>query len=265
MPRYRLTIEYDGLKFCGWQRQSNAVTVQGTLEEALICFTDGQQPACHIYGSGRTDTGVHATGQVAHVDLDRPVDSFRLRAGLNALTRNRGVSILNVTPVPDTFHARFSATKRYYVYKVLNRRAPSPLYECRAWHVPVPLNWDEVHRGASLFEGLHDFSAFRSAHCSAPNPVRTVDTCFAERQANDMVYIHVQARAFLHNQVRAMVGTLMDIGRGRFTSDQILTCFETKDRASAGQTAPPYGLYFTHVFYEQFDEKDTAANEASFV
>lgn len=244
MPRYALTIEYDGGRFYGWQRQKDGViSVQKTIEDAYLKF--GKRPIT-LFGSGRTDTGVHATGQVAHLDDPRDIDPFRMMSGLNFYLLDTGVYIVNVQRVPDDFHARFTAQSRTYIYKILNRRPAPVLDQNRVWHVMMSLDVEAMKKAAFFLIGTHDFTSFRSIRCQANSPIRTLDALDIWKEG-DMILARVQARSFLHNQVRIMIGTLVDIGKKRWNSEYILEIFEKKDRLAAGQTAPPYGLYLTHI------------------
>ncbi|MBI1954722.1 MAG: tRNA pseudouridine(38-40) synthase TruA [Proteobacteria bacterium] len=244
MPRYKLLIEYDGTLFFGWQRQRNFYSVQEALEDALFSLYHEQ---IHVLGAGRTDTGVHATGQVAHVDVEKDIPPYRLQDGLNFYLK--GISILDVKKVDDPFHARFSATSRHYLYKILNRRAPSPLYQKKAWHVIRPLNVEYMQEGANLLLGTHDFNSFRSIECQAPSSIKTLQSFKFERH-NDTIFATLQAKSFLHNQVRIMIGTIHLLGLGKWSIQNLQEALEAKDRTKAGPTAPPWGLYLTKVEYE---------------
>ena len=244
--RYKLTIEYDGTDFFGWQKLKCGVSVQEVLEIAVSTLYGRK---IQIVGAGRTDTGVHATGQVAHFDAPDKYTCFSIGNALNSYLRNHSVSILRVEEMPDDFHARFSAVRRSYLYRILNRRAPSSLDNKRVWHVPASLNVDAMQEAATHFLGTHDFTSFRSSMCQAKNPVRTLETMDVIKAEKDEIHIKLQARSFLHNQVRIMVGTLFDVGIGRITSARIDELFELKDRTQAGNTAPACGLYLTGVYY----------------
>ncbi|MBW8309572.1 MAG: tRNA pseudouridine(38-40) synthase TruA [Candidatus Paracaedibacteraceae bacterium] len=245
MPRYKLTIEYDGRPFCGWQLQPQVPTVQGFLQQAVKKFS-GLNVV--VEGAGRTDTGVHAIGQVAHVDLLRHDTPYRVQRGLNFFLDDCGISVVNVEEVEPTFHARFSAKRRQYIYRIINRRAPLAIDEGLAWHVPVALDIEKMSQGASMLVGVHDFTSFRSIHCQAPNPIRLLDR-FDLEQTGPEIRAIIESRAFLHNQVRIMMGTLKMIGEGRWTLKDLEKALEAKDRTQGGVTAPSHGLYFSKVFY----------------
>lgn len=247
--RYKLVIEYDGRPFHGWQLQPGLPTVEETIHEAVFRMTGCR---VSIEGAGRTDTGVHALGQVAHIDLDRDFTPYQLVGGLNYHLDQSGISILSVEPVDHSFHARFSAIGRRYVYRIINRRAPLTFEEGRAWHVIKPLDVEKMRQGAALLIGTHDFSTFRSTECQAKNPVRTLDEIHIqsrEDQQPGLIEIHVKSRAFLHNQVRIIVGTLTLVGQGKWTLEDLQAALEAKDRTKGGPTAPAEGLYFKEVIY----------------
>ena len=246
MTRWRLTIEYDGGPFMGWQRQDHGPSVQQTLEEALARMTG---ESAQFIAAGRTDAGVHALAMAAHVDIAREVTQHRLREGLNALVRPAPISVLAVEPVADDWHARFSCTGRKYLYRILNRRAPPALDRGRVWHLAVALDLLEMQAGAAQLVGRHDFTTFRSAHCQSDSPVKTLDSLTVER-AGDEVHIRAAARSFLHHQVRSMVGCLALVGRGRWAPDDIGKALAAKDRAALGFNAPPDGLYFVEASYD---------------
>ena len=245
MPRYKLTLEYDGGPFRGWQRQSDGESVQQALEDAVRGFC-GEE--VQVVAAGRTDAGVHATGQVAHLDLARSVTPETLRNALNYHLRPHPVVILAAAPVADDFHARFSAKTRHYLYRIVNRRAPHAHERGRAWHVPTPLDAEIMHEAAQRLIGRHDFTSFRSALCQAKSPVKTLDR-LTIRRLGDRLEITALARSFLHHQVRNMVGTLKLVGEGRFPVSQIEAVLAARDRAAAGPTAPACGLYLTRVDY----------------
>ncbi|MEO0822582.1 MAG: tRNA pseudouridine(38-40) synthase TruA [Pseudomonadota bacterium] len=249
MPRYKLTVEYNGRPFVGWQRQANGCSVQGTLETALAALDtapDGSPPA--VQGAGRTDAGVHARGQVAHADLARQWDPFRLAEALNHHLRPAPVAVVEAAEAAEDFHARFSAVRRRYVYRILNRRAPLALDAGLVWRVSHPLELDAMRAAARLLVGQHDFTTFRSAHCQAASPVKTLDL-FAVERVEDELRFHLEARSFLHNQVRSLVGTLERVGAGRWPVGQVSRALAARDRAACGPVAPPDGLYLTHVGY----------------
>lgn len=245
MPRYRLLIEYDGSDFSGWQLQDTLATVQGVLEAAVEKL-HGMH--CLVYGAGRTDAGVHAMGQVAHVDLPKSWDPFVLRNAINGNVRPHKVSVIEAAEVSEDFHARFSATDRRYLFRLLNRRAPPALDHGKVWHVPVDLDTDAMHDAAQMLVGKHDFSTFRAASCQAQSPVKTLDVLKVSRYGEE-VEIEAQARSFLHHQVRSMVGTLKLVGEGKWTAHQVRKALEAKDRNACGAVAPPQGLYLVSVGY----------------
>ena len=246
MPRFKLILEYDGAPFVGWQRQDNGISVQEALEGAIFAMT-GERATAH--GAGRTDAGVHATGQVAHVDLSRGWPPFRLAGGLNAHLVPRPVAVLSAERVADDFDARRGALRRVYLYRIVNRRAPLTLERGRAWAVRRTLDVDAMREGASALVGRHDFTTFRDAQCQANSPVRTLDRLDVGRQG-DAILFEVAARSFLHRQVRSMVGSLVDVGAGRWTPGDVKAALEAADRSRCGQVAPAYGLSLTRVDYE---------------
>jgi tRNA pseudouridine38-40 synthase len=245
MPRYRLTLEYDGGPFRGWQRQSDGGSVQQALEDAVrgFCGEDVQ-----VVAAGRTDAGVHARGQVAHLDLARSVTPETLRNALNHHLRPRPIAVLAAAVAPDDFHARFSAKARHYLYRIANRRAPLALDAGRAWQVPIPLDAEVMHEAAQHLIGRHDFTSFRSALCQAKSPVKTLDR-LTIRRLGDRLEITALARSFLHHQVRNMVGTLKLVGEGRCPVSHVAAVLAARDRAAAGPTAPACGLYLMRVDY----------------
>lgn len=247
MPRYRLDIEYDGTAYAGWQRQDGPATVQGAIEQAIKGFS-GQEVT--LRGAGRTDAGVHATGQVAHVDLEKNWRDDTVRDAVNAHLRmaREAVSILAARRAEDDFDARFSAIGRQYLYRILNRRAPAALEANRVWLVQKGLDADAMHAAAQLLVGRHDFTTFRSQQCQAASPVRTLDR-FDVVRVGDAIEIHAAARSFLHNQVRSMVGTIKRVGEGAWKPEDVKAALEAKDRAACGSVAPPQGLYLTKVDY----------------
>lgn len=246
MTRFRLTVEYDGRPFMGWQRQSHGPSVQQAIEEAVTAIT-GESPSVHA--AGRTDAGVHALAMAAHVDIERPITPFRLAEGLNARLRPHPVAILKAEAVADDWHARFSCVGRRYVYRIINRRARLALEEGRAWRVAVPLDSGKMHKAAQMLVGRHDFTTFRSAHCQSESPVKTLDRLDVER-AGEIILIRAAARSFLHHQVRSMVGCLQLVGRGKWSAADLEAALEAKDRAALGYNAPPDGLYFEAALYE---------------
>ncbi|MBV9832879.1 MAG: tRNA pseudouridine(38-40) synthase TruA [Alphaproteobacteria bacterium] len=246
MRRYRLTIEYDGRGFVGWQRQDNGPSVQQALEDAVLGFC-GERT--QVYGAGRTDAGVHAIGQVAHVDIARPTTTDTVRDALNAHLRPASVSVIAAELVDDAFHARFSATGRRYLYRIVNRRAPLALDAGRAWQVGMPLDVEAMQTAAARLIGRHDFTSFRSAACQARSPVKTLDRLDVTR-AGDEIRLEIAARSFLHNQVRIMAGTLKLVGEGKWTAQTVADVLAACDRTRGGPTAPPDGLYLAAVRYD---------------
>jgi tRNA pseudouridine38-40 synthase len=245
MARYKLTIEYDGTKFRGWQIQLTDRTVQGVLTDAIARING--EPAM-VQGAGRTDSGVHALGQVAHVDLKREWDTFELRNAINAGVRPHKVSVLEVELVGDDFNARFSGTKRHYLYRILNRRSPPTLDEGQVWFVPVNLDADAMHAAAQQLVGHHDFSTFRASECQANSPMRTLDQLDVARYG-EFIEVRTSSRSFLHNQVRSMAGSLKYVGEGKWTARDLKAALDAKDRKACGVVAPPEGLYLTQVDY----------------
>ena len=245
MTRWRLTIEYDGGPFMGWQRQDHGPSVQQVMEEALEEMT-GERST--FTAAGRTDAGVHALAMAAHVDVVRPLTEHRLREGLNALVRPAPVSVTNVVQVADDWHARFSCIGRRYRYRILNRRAPPALERGKVWHIAVPLEVEAMTEAAAMLIGNHDFTTFRSVHCQSESPVKTLDRLDVSRLGNE-VRIEAAARSFLHHQVRSMVGCLALVGRGQWQPDDMRKALEAKDRAALGLNAPPEGLYFVEASY----------------
>lgn len=245
MTRFRLTIEFDGRPFMGWQRQDHGPSVQAALEDAVAQITG---EAVRVHGAGRTDAGVHATGMVAHLDIDRAITPFRLMEALNACVRPAPVSVLACETVADGFHARFSCVARHYEYRIVNRRAPLTFDAGLAWRVPAALDADAMHAAAQHLVGRHDFTTFRSAHCQAESPVRTLDRLDVVRDG-DQVRVFASARSFLHHQVRSMVGCLSLVGRGKWSADDMGSALEARDRAALGLNAPPDGLYFVKADY----------------
>lgn len=245
--RYKLVIEYEGTKFHGWQRQfpSTLPTVQGTLESAFKFIFNYN---IKVEGSGRTDAGVHATGQTAHVELLEQVDTLKICERLNFLTKNTGVVVLQLEATNSDFHARFCAKKRTYVYKIINRHCPLVLYQNKAWHVDAPLDVEQMQQAANLLIGLHDFSAFRASQCQSTNVVKNIEKLSVVK-AEELITIEVTSRSFLHNQVRIMVGTLKEIGEGRYLPSNITSIINSCNRKNAGITAPAFGLYLTKVEY----------------
>jgi tRNA pseudouridine38-40 synthase len=245
VTRWRLTIEYDGGPFMGWQRQDHGPSVQQALEEALQGMT-GEQAA--FTAAGRTDAGVHALAMSAHVDVMKSLTPHRLREGLNALVRPQPISVLDVAEVTDDWHARFSCVGRRYLYRILARRAPPALQAGRVWHIAVPLDAGAMREGAAQLIGRHDFTTFRSAQCQSDSPVKTLDRLDVQ-QVGEEIHVTAAARSFLHHQVRSMVGCLAMIGRGQWQPDDMRKALEARDRAALGFNAPPHGLYFVEAIY----------------
>jgi tRNA pseudouridine38-40 synthase len=245
MPRYKLVIEYDGTPFTGWQRQLNGRSVQAAVEEAIERFC-GQN--VRIQCAGRTDAGVHATHQVAHVDLAREWRTDTVRDAVNAHLRPEPVAVVSADLVPDTFNARMSAVKRHYLYRILNRRAPPALELNRVWAVPWRLDAALMHEAAQHLVGRHDFTTFRAAECQASGPVRTLDRLDVSR-LGDEIRVSASARSFLHHQVRSMVGTLAQAGAGRWSAADVKAALEARERRRCGPMAPSSGLYLVGVEY----------------
>lgn len=251
MPRFALKIEYLGKPFSGWQNQRGQLTVQQVVEDAVREL----DPACiGVHGAGRTDAGVHALGQVAHCDLARDWDAFRLSEALNYHLRPNPVAILGAARVPDSFHARFSAIERCYVYRIVSRRSPLTIRRNRAWHIRHELDLEAMRQGAAQLLGLHDFTTFRSAACQARSPVRTLDALDVrlEQTNHQTEYVLVAtAQSFLHRQVRSIVGTLERVGSGAWTPDQVGEALQARTRNACGPVAPAHGLYLSDVRYSQ--------------
>lgn len=245
MPRYRLTIEYFGRDFVGWQRQDNGPSIQQSLEDAVFAFC-GERVT--VQGAGRTDAGVHAVGQVAHVDIMRDAVADTVREAVNYHLRPAPIAILDATVVGDDFHARFSASRRIYRYRILNRRPPPVLERDRVWWVAKPLNPLQMHDAAQCLVGHHDFTTFRASICQAKSPVKTLESITVQRTGNE-IRMDVTARSFLHHQVRNIAGTLVLVGWGKWTTDDVATALAARDRARCGQTAPACGLYLMAVDY----------------
>ena len=245
MTRWKLTIEYDGNPFVGWQHQKNGLSVQEALERAVLGFCG---ETVRVHGAGRTDAGVHALGQVAHVDIERRTRPQTVRDALNAHLRPLPVAVLAAEPAPDNFHARLSARERAHLYRIVNRRAPLALMRGRAWQVQKPLDEMAMHAAAQVLVGRHDFTSFRASLCQARSPVKTLDQLSVVRDG-DEIRVSARARSFLHHQVRNMVGTLKLVGEGKWTRDDVATALDARDRAAGGPTAPADGLYLVEVVY----------------
>lgn len=245
MSRFRLTVEYDGGPFQGWQRQDHAPTVQGALEDAGARLNGG--PVI-VYGSGRTDSGVHALAQIAHVDFDKPLRADQVRDALNFHLREAPVSVLAAEAVDDEFHARFDAVERRYLYRIVDRRPRLALDRGRVWRVPVRLDADAMHGAAQVLLGQHDFTTFRDTQCQAKSPVKTLDHTRVLR-AGAEIHIEFAARSFLHKQVRSFVGSLVEVGLGKWDADDLREALDARDRRACGPVAPPDGLYLVSVAY----------------
>src|SRR5688572_14022941 len=245
MPRYRLTLEYDGGPFVGWQRQAEGASVQGALETAIEKLS-GERVT--VTGAGRTDAGVHAMGQVAHFDLVKEFEAGKVRDALNYYLRPDPVVVLDAVEADREFHARFSAAARHYLFRILNRRAPPALEEGRVWHVSPTLDAEAMHAAAQFLVGQHDFTTFRAAECQSASPVKTLDRLDVSRRA-DEIHIEASARSFLHHQIRSFAGTLKLVGEGKWSSRDVAGALAAKDRARCGPVSPPDGLYLVRVDY----------------
>lgn len=246
MPRYWLTVEYDGTAYNGFQAQADQPTVQGALETAINAFS-GER--IRINAAGRTDTGVHATGQVIHADLQRDWPAATVMNAMNAHLVREGVCVLDCAPAPDPeWHARFSAVGRAYRYRILNRQAQPVLERNRVWHVRKPLDSEAMHTAAQALVGQHDFTTFRDVGCQSKSPIKTLDVARVERQGEE-VHLVFEARSFLHRQVRSMAGTLVEVGLGRWTAEDVQAALDARDRSACGPVAPSAGLYLTGVRY----------------
>ena len=246
MPRYRLTLEYDGSVFNGYQAQDGLPTVQGVVEAAILAFC-GQ--AIRLQAAGRTDTGVHATGQVVHVDLEKDWPERTVANALNAHLIEESVVVLDASPAPEGWHARFSATKRRYLYRILNRWAPPALERGRVWHVKKPLDAEAMHEAAQVLVGHHDFTTFRDLACQSKSPIKTLDEARVWREGDEVLLSFV-SRSFLHRQVRSMTGTLAEVGVGRWSRDDVQAALDARDRRACGPVAPAHGLYLVGVDYD---------------
>lgn len=247
MTRFRLVVEYDGRPFMGWQRQAHGPSVQQAIEESVQAIT-GEEVTLHA--AGRTDAGVHALAMTAHVDVAKSITAFRLRDGINAKLRPLPVAILSCHEAEAHFHARFSCVGRRYLYRIVNRRAPLALDAGRAWRVPVVLHADAMNKAAQVLVGRHDFTTFRSVHCQAESPVKTLDR-LTVRRMGEVIEIEAAARSFLHHQVRSMVGCLELVGRGKWTRKDLKAALDARERAALGFNAPPDGLYFVEARYKE--------------
>ena len=245
MPRYRITVEYDGTPFVGWQAQENGPSVQGNLEHAIKNFS---AEVVRVKGAGRTDAGVHALGQVAHFDLKKSWDPLRIREALNFHLRPDPIAALNCKEVSAEFDARFSAIARHYLYRILNRRPRAVLDVNRVWQVGVPLDHEAMHDAAQVLVGHHDFTTFRAKACQAKSPMRTLAKLSVSRSGEE-IHIKASARSFLHNQIRSLAGTLKMVGEGKWTKADVKRVLERRDRKACAAVAPPHGLYLTRVDY----------------
>jgi len=245
MTRFRLTLEYDGSPFVGWQRQDNGPSVQGALEDAIEKLS-GERVT--VTGAGRTDAGVHALGQAAHFDLEKFFEPGKVRDALNHFLRPNPVVVLDAAVADAEFHARFSAKARHYLFRILNRRSPPALDDKRVWHVSPKLDADAMHAAAQMLVGQHDFTTFRAAECQAQSPVKTLDRLDVSRRA-DEIHIEASARSFLHHQIRSFAGTLKLVGEGKWTARDVAEALAAKDRARCGPVSPPDGLYLVRVDY----------------
>ena len=246
MPRYRLLLEYDGAPFVGWQRQDNGPSVQGELERAVMAFC---QEKTNAVAAGRTDAGVHARAMAAHVDLEKETGADVLRDAVNHHLKPHPIAVLEAAVAPADFHARFSATARHYEYLIVNRRAPLALEAGRAWRAPAALDVDAMDRAAQHLVGRHDFTTFRAAQCQAKSPVKTL-SAISVRRAGELVVINTSAPSFLHHQVRSIVGSLVEVGLGRWSVRDLAQALEARDRRACGQVAPACGLYFVRAEYD---------------
>jgi len=245
VPRYKLVVEYDGTPFVGWQMQDAGLTVQGLLTAAISAFCGDTTT---VQGAGRTDAGVHALGQVAHVDLTKEWENDTVRDAINAHLRPHPIAVLSAELVPNSFDARFSAIKRHYRYCIVNRRADLAIDKGRAWRISRPLDIDAMHSAAQRLIGRHDFTTFRAAECQAKSPVKTLDQLGVARDG-EAIHIIASARSFLHHQVRSMVGSLAFVGEGKWSADDLAKALAARDRTACAPVAPPEGLYLVSVDY----------------
>ena len=245
MTRYRLTVEYDGGPFVGWQRQDNGASVQGALEDAIEKLSATRVT---VTGAGRTDAGVHAYGQVAHFDLEKHFEPGKVRDALNHFLRPASIVVLEAVAADSEFHARFSATGRHYLYRILNRRSPPALDDGKVWHVSPRLDADAMHHAAQALIGQHDFTTFRAAECQAQSPIKTLDRLDVSQRGEE-IHIEASARSFLHHQIRSFTGTLKLVGEGKWQPRDVAKALAAKDRSACGPVAPPDGLYLVKVDY----------------
>ena len=247
MPRYRLTLEYDGSRYNGYQAQAGLPSVQEAVETAIFAFS-GER--VRLQAAGRTDTGVHATGQVVHADLEKDWPARTVQNALNAHLVEEAVSVLDAEVAVGDWHARFSATERRYLYRILNRSAPPAIDQGLVWHIKKPLDAEAMHDAAQVLVGHHDFTTFRDLQCQAKSPVKTLDKALVSRVGEE-VHLVFASRSFLHRQVRSMTGTLAEVGAGRWTRDDVREALEARDRKACGPVAPAHGLYLTGVGYDE--------------
>ncbi len=245
MPRYKLTIEYDGTPYAGWQRQNDVASVQGTIEKAVLAFS---QEEVSLTCAGRTDAGVHARGQVAHMDLAKPRECFSIMQGVHHHLDAAPISLVSVEEVDEAFHARFSAQKRYYMYRIVNRPARLALDGLRAWHIYHDMDVSAMQEAAHILVGNHDFSTFRAAACQSKSPIKTLDVLRIEKEG-DEIRIYAEALSFLHHQVRNLTGALAHVGTGKWSLPDVQAALDAKDRTKGPVTAPAHGLYFMKVDY----------------
>lgn len=250
MPRYKLTLEYDGTPYCGWQKQMEQPSVQAVIEAACTEFMGGGD-LVEVQCAGRTDAGVHARGQVAHVDFATRRELHAIVRGLNGLMIQHPIAVLKAEEVPDMFSARFDASKRHYLYRIVNRKGQPALDRTRAWHVHQPLDLTRMNEAAELLIGRHDFSSFRGSECQAQSPIKTLDTLEVRARGDnpEQIMISTSAKSFLHHQVRNMVGTLVYVGIGKWQVADVARALEACDRRAGGPMAPAHGLYLTRVEY----------------
>jgi len=247
MPRYKLTLEYDGGPFVGWQRQDNGSSVQGAIEDAVAAFAGARS---NVYAAGRTDAGVHAIAMVAHVDIEKIFEPDVVRDALNFHLKPAPIAVLGAEEVGDDFHARFSCAGRAYEYRIINRRSPLALERGRAWRIAQALDADAMHDAAQALVGQHDFTTFRASHCQAKSPVKTLDEISVSRAGEDII-LRCSAPSFLQHQIRSFAGTLAEVGRGKWRVRDVKTALEAKSREACGPVAPPDGLYFLRGRYEK--------------
>ena len=245
MTRYKIAIEYKGSAFSGWQRQLGIISVQQVIEEAIESFTG---KTTKIFGSGRTDAGVHALNQVAHFDLELELPCYKVMTAINHFVKPNPVVVYECSIVEDDFHARFSAKSREYVYRILNRNQPSAIYDELAWHVAKPLDAEAMHLAGQCLIGKHDFSAFRSTHCQSHSPIKNLTSLIVKR-TDDWVEIHISAPSFMHNQVRIITGCLVKVGTGSWPVEKVQQILASRDRKLAAATAPAHGLYLSKIKY----------------